>query len=257
MARSTDADDYQHVPRPVAAMPKQYPAGYTLLPHRHPRAQLTYARAGSLTITAETGIWVVPPQRAVWIPAEIEHSIAMTTVVEMVGVYIEPDAAPHLPLKACVIAVSPLLRELILEASAIPVLYDEHGRDARVIALILDEIRALPALPLHLPMPRDPRLVRLCHAIVANSVDPRSVAECARDAGFSERNLARLFFRETAMSFGAWRRQARLLAGLSRLAADEPVTNVALDLGYESPSAFTAMFRRSLGVSPSQYFSRQ
>ena len=253
--RSIDPDDYQTVPRPLAAMPKQYPAGYVLLPHLHPRAQLTYARSGTMTITTVTGIWVVPPQRAVWIPAETEHSIAMTSPVEMVGIYIEPAAAPHLPQTACVIAVSRLLRELILEASGLPVLYDETGRDGRVMALILDEVRALPALPLHLPRPRDARLVRLCDELAAKPASNRDLTGWSAEIGASSRNIERLFAKETGMSFGAWRRQALLLASLSRLAAGEPVTTVALDLGYDSPSAFTAMFRRTLGVTPSRYFA--
>lgn len=255
LPRSTDADDYQAVPRPLAAMPKQYPAGYVLLPHRHPRAQLTYARSGTMTITTVTGIWVVPPQRAVWIPAETEHSIAMTSPVEMVGIYIEPSAAPHLPQTACVIAVSRLLRELILEAASLPVLYDETGRDGRVMALILDEVRALPALPLHLPRPRDARLVRLCDELAAQPASNRDLTGWSAAIGASPRNIERLFAKETGMSFGTWRRQALLLASLSRLAAGEPVTTVALDLGYDSPSAFTAMFRRTLGVTPSRYFA--
>lgn len=254
-SRSTNADDYQNVLRPIAAMPKHYPAGYTLLPHHHPRAQLTYARSGTMTITTVSGIWVVPPQRAVWIPAGTEHSIAMTSPVEMVGVYVEPYAAPHLPQTACVIAVSRLLRELILEAASLPVLYDEDGRDGRVMALILDEVRALSALPLHLPRPRDVRLVRLCDELAAEPSSTRDLADWSAVVGASPRNLARLFLRETGMSFGAWRRQALLLASLSRLAAGEAVTTVALDLGYDSPSAFTAMFRRTLGVTPSRYFA--
>jgi AraC-like DNA-binding protein len=251
--RSTNPDDYQDTGRPVGAMPRHYPGGYELLPHRHKRAQLTYASSGTMRIATISGIWVVPPLRAVWIPGATEHSITMTTPVDMIGVYIEPSAAPHLPDTACVIAVSPLLRALIIEAASLPLLYDEAGRDGRIMALILDEIRALPVLPLHLPIPRDARLARLCHEIIA---DPAAtLADSARLAGASTRNLGRLFQKETGMSFGAWRRQALLLASLSRLAADEPVTNVALDLGYDSPSAFTAMFRRTLGVTPSRYFA--
>ncbi|HYM72416.1 MAG TPA: helix-turn-helix transcriptional regulator [Stellaceae bacterium] len=255
MERSANPDDYQDIPRALAAMPKRYPAGFVIPPHRHPRAQLTFSRAGAMTITTQGGMWVVPPQRAVWIPAETEHSITMTSPVEMVGIYIEPGASPHLPRSACVIAVSRLLRELILEAATLPLLYDETGRDGRVMALILDEVRAVPALPLHLPRPHDARLVRLCEELAVAPASRRNLAAWSAAVGSSPRNLARLFLRETGMSFGAWRRRALLLASLSRLAAGEPVTNVALDLGYDSPSAFTAMFRRTLGVTPSRYFA--
>ena len=235
-------------------MPKEYPAGFIVAPHRHKRAQLTFAAAGVVIVTSEAGMWVVPPQRAVWIPAGMQHSLKMVSPVSMRMLYIEAEAAPHLPATACVVDVSRLLRELILTAMSLPLLYDEGGRDGRIIALILDEIRALPALPLHLPLPRDPRLVRLCDRLAAEPAAERSLAAWSHEAGASPRNLERLFRRETGMSFGAWRRQARLLAALSRLADGEPVTTIALDLGYDSPSAFTAMFRRQLGVAPSRYF---
>jgi len=253
--RSTDPDDYQDVPRPVAAMPKDFPAGFTIAPHRHKRSQLTFFVAGVMTVTTEAGMWVVPPQRAVWIPGGTEHSLRMVSPVAMRALYIDPQTAPHLPRTACVIDVSRLLRELILEAMNFPILYDEAGREGRIIALILDEIRALPALPLHLPSPQDGRLVRLCDRLAADLASERSLAAWSQVAGISPRNLDRLFRRETGMSFGAWRRQARLLAALSRLAGGEPVTTIALDLGYDSPAAFTAMFRRHLGVAPSRYFA--
>jgi AraC-like DNA-binding protein len=154
-----------------------------------------------------------------------------------------------------VVNVSPLLRELILAATVMPVLYDARGRDGRVMALILDELRAAADLPLHLPRPRDRRTVRVCDAILAAPADARPLEAWAAEVGASARTLARLFQRETGMSFAQWRQQARLLESLRRLAAGEPVTAVALDCGYRSPSAFAAMFRRALGVAPTAYFA--
>jgi AraC-like DNA-binding protein/mannose-6-phosphate isomerase-like protein (cupin superfamily) len=253
--RSTDPDDYQEVARPVAAMPKHFPPGFATPLHRHRRAQLTFAVAGTMAVTTGAGIWVVPPQRAVWIPADTEHRVRMLSTVEMRALYVEPNAAPHLPTSACVVAVPPLLRELIVEATRLPLDYAETGRDGRIMALILDEIRALASLPLHLPMPRDPRIGRVCERLAADPAQGAGLAVCAREAGLSQRNFVRLFRRDTGLSFGAWLRQALLLAALPRLAAGEPVTTVALDLGYDSPSAFTAMFRRTLGTPPSRYFA--
>jgi AraC-like DNA-binding protein len=254
--RSIDPADFQDVARPIAAMAKDYPDGWLNAWHRHRRAQLVYASAGVMTIRTPHGTWVVPPDRALWIPPATDHEIAMSGAVTMRTVYIEPEAAAGagLPDACSVVAVSGLLRELILRAVEMPLLYDEHGPDGRVAQLILDELRVLPALPLHLPSPQDPRLRRLCEAITRRPADDRTLQGWGAEVGASARTLARLFRRETGLSFGHWRAQARLLAALARLAAGEKVTSVALDLGYDSPSAFAALFRRQFGVPPSQYF---
>lgn len=252
--RSIYPDDFQAVPRPLAAMAKDYPHGWVNDWHRHRRAQLVYASSGVMTISTPHGVWVVPPNRALWIPAATDHHIVMSGRVTMRTLYIEPEAAAGLPTTCGVVAVSGLLRELILRAVEMPLLYDEAGPDGRLAALILDELRVLPALPLHLPSPRDARLRRLCEAVRDNPGDGRTLDEWGAAVGASARTLARLFRKETGMTFAAWRAQARLLAALARLAAGGKVTSVALDLGYESPSAFISMFRRHLGVTPSRYF---
>jgi len=249
-----DPDLLDDTPRDVIAWADSYRAGAVLKQHRHRRAQLLYAVSGVMTVTTPEGSWVVPPHRAVWVPPATDHSIRMSSAVSMRTLYVEPTAAASLPARCCVVSVPPLLRELILRAMELPLLYDTEGAEGRLIALILDEIRVLPALPLHLPVPSEPRLAKICGALLNHPEDGRALAEWARGAGASGRTLARLFRRETGMSFGAWRQQARLIEALARLGAGKAVTNVALDLGYESPSAFTAMFRRSLGVTPSRYF---
>ncbi|HKW53958.1 MAG TPA: helix-turn-helix transcriptional regulator [Stellaceae bacterium] len=252
--RSTDAADYQDVPCPIAAMAKDFPNGSRVPQHRHARAQLVFAAHGVMVVSTGQGSWVVPPQRAVWMPPETEHAIRTWGQVAMRTLYVRADLAASLPAKCCVIAVSALLRELVLRAVELPLLYDEAGAAGRVMALILDEIRALPVLPLHLPWPADARLKRLCAAIQHDPASARTLDEWGRGVGASGRTLARLFRQETGMSFGAWRQQVRLVDALGRLAAGQPVTDVALDLGYQSPSAFTSMFRRALGHAPTRYF---
>jgi AraC-like DNA-binding protein len=252
--RSIDPADFQTVPRPLAAMAKDYPDGWVNEWHRHRRAQLVYASSGVMTISTPHGIWVVPPNRALWIPAVTDHRIVMSGRVTMRTLYIEPKAATDFPATCGVVAVSDLLRELILRAVEMPLLYDQKGSDGRLAALILDELRLLPALPLHLPSPQDARLKRLCETVRENPADDRTLEQWGQSTGASARTLARLFRRETGMTFAGWRAQARLLAALSRLGGGQKVTSVALDLGYESPSAFISMFRRHLGVTPSRYF---
>jgi quercetin dioxygenase-like cupin family protein len=155
-ARSTDPEDYQQVPRAVAAMPKDFADGFEIAPHRHRRAQLIYATAGTMRISTEEAVWVVPPQRALWMPPGVRHSIAMSGDVTMRTLYLRQDAATGMPDICRVLHISPLLRELIVRATEMPVHYDERGAAGHVVALILDELHREPSLPLNLPMPRDP-----------------------------------------------------------------------------------------------------
>ena len=238
--------------RPVAAWTGDYPAGHLIAPHRHAQAQLVYAAAGVMTVTAAAGAWLVPPQCAVWVPAGVEHSLLAHGPMALRTLYFEPAAAP-LPDRCAVIAVAPLLRELILAVTALPPAYDTGGADGRLLATLRDRLRLAPETPLFLPMPRDRRLAALCRALADAPGDGRPLAAWGRRVGASARTLARLFVAETGMTFGRWRRRARLQAAIRRLAAGEPVIAVALDLGYEGPSAFIAMFRRALGRTPGRY----
>jgi AraC-like DNA-binding protein len=235
-------------------MAKDFAPGHHIAPHRHERAQFIFAAHGAMLVGTPEGSWAVPPQRAVWMPAGVTHEIRMAGDVAMRTLYVRGDAAARLSAEVRVLGVSPLLRELILRACALPVSYDEAGPDGRLMALILDEIAALPTVALDLPLPRDARLGRICRALSAEPGQTRTLPDWGREAGASARTLARLFVRETGLTFAAWRQQARLLAATAMLAAGEPITRIALDLGYESPSAFTAMFKRALGAPPSHYF---
>jgi AraC-like DNA-binding protein len=236
----------------VAAYAHDYPKGHHIAPHCHARHQLAYARSGVMTVTMPHGAWVVPPQRAVWLPARIPHEIRCATAVAMRTLYVAPGAAAGLPPSCCVVHVSPLLRELVLASVEAP---GPERRRRRLAALILAELAAATVAPLHLPEPMDPRVRRITEALRADPGDPRTLAAWSRQVGASGRTLSRLFLAETGMTFRQWQRQARLLAALVKLARREPVTAVALDLGYDSPSAFIHAFRRALGTTPGAYFA--
>ena len=248
--RSRDADDYQQVPRPVAAMAKSFPDGSLIGRHHHARAQLLHAVSGVMTIETDTGAWLVPPDQALWIPAGVAHQIRVAGQLEMRTLYIHGDASAHLPAECHVLAVTPLLRELVVRATQLPVLYDEAGPAGAVMQLILAEIGNSRSLPLHLPLPRDRRLLKLCKLVTDDLSASQPREYYAARVGISCRSLTRLFHLQTGMGFLQWRQKARLLAALQRLGAGESVTAVALGLGYRSPSAFTAMFRRVLGGLP-------
>ncbi len=160
-------EDCHRSPRPIAALASDYPHGYYIAPHRHLRAQLIHALTGVMTVISEHGSWVVPTGRAVWMPAGADHAVRFFGDVSMRTVFVEPDARPNLPGGCEVIEVSPLLREVIVAATRVPLDYEFGGRDHRVMELILDEVQAAPRLQLHVPMPRDARLMRLCERLIA------------------------------------------------------------------------------------------
>ncbi len=244
----------EQLPQRIVAYRRDLADGEVIPPHRHRRAQLVYASEGVMTVTTGRGAFVVPPHRAVWLPGGVEHRIEARGSVAMRTLYVEPNAGPGLPEAVCVLHVTPLLRELVLAAVDAAQDYLPNSPEQRLMSVILDQIRILPVAPLALPMPSDRRLRRVVDGLLSDPSDARGLDRWAQEAGASSRTLARLFDAETGMSFRAWRQQLRLLRALERLAAGDAVTTVAMDMGYDSPSAFTAMFRRNLGEAPTRYF---
>ena len=169
-------------------------------------------------------------------------------------VYIREEKLGGLPTECCVVGVSPLLRELILAAIALPLPYDEQGRDGHLVQLLLDEIQRMPSLALSLPEPASAPLQRLCRALREQPDDERSLQQWGQALAMDSRTLQRRFVRETGLTVGQWRRQCRLLLACEHLARGESVLEMALALGYASPSAFSAMFKRELGVPPSLFY---
>lgn len=257
MDRSTKGIDYQDVPRPIAALADEYPNGYHDPRHSHRRAQLIYATSGIILVITEEASFVVPPQRAVWVPAGVEHEAYARRHVSIRTLYVEESVSARLPKSSRVVEVSNLLRELILAATQMPVEYDIEGRDARIMTLILDEITATRAAPFNVPMPQNERLAKVCTAILRDPAQSDALDDWAATAGMGRRTFTRLFRKETGVSFAIWRQNVRLMEAVSRLAMGEPVTTVAFDVGYNSSSAFTAMFRRTFGMAPTHYLSSQ
>ncbi|MDB5422933.1 MAG: AraC family transcriptional regulator [Phenylobacterium sp.] len=250
----THHDCYES-PRPIAALATELADGALVKAHHHAPAQLIHALSGVMTVRSPEGSWVVPTGSALWMPADTLHEFRVAGDVSMRTVFVKPNARTGLPTRCELIEVSPLLREAIVAATSIPLDYAFGGRDDRIMELILDELEAAPRLELHVPMPRDARLARLCERMIAEPSVPETLERLADELHMSSRTLARLFHAEIGMAFGEWRRRMRLMLSLSRLAAGASILQVALEHGYESPSAFAAMFRRSLGAAPSVYLA--
>jgi AraC-like DNA-binding protein len=236
---------------PVSAYPRDYLDGSHQPLHLHREAQLLYAVSGVMRVVTAQGAWVLPPSRAVWIPPEVAHEIFMSGDVQMRSLFIAPELAPASLHNCCVLAVTPLLRELILRAVQGP----PHADNPLIQQLMLEELASLENLPLHIPMPTDRRLQGICLALLRTPDHPNTLEDWAQQVGASSRTLARLFQQQLKMNFKAWRQQLRLMEALPRLLAGDSVQSVARDLGYGSARAFSAMFRRLLGDNPREYLN--
>lgn len=221
--------------------------------HHHVRGQLFCVESGMLHVWTAEGSWMLPPHRAGWMPPAIPHKVSVRGAVTGWTILVAPRLATALPAAPGVVGVSELMRALVrraLEWSG-----DRSPEQERQADVLLDEVRLARPERLHLPIPTDPRLNRIVGAILAHPGDRRTVDEWASWGGLSARSLRRLILHETGLSFGQWRRQARLILSLDLLAQGQPVTVVSDSLGYEAPSSFIAMFKRAFGVTPGQLFT--
>lgn len=247
--RSTDARDYQELPQSVAVMPKAFRAGHVIAPHHHPRDQLVFAIAGIMRVSTRDDAWIVPPDRALLMPAGVEHSVEMRGDVAMRTLYISPSE----PTKIKVLAIDPLLRELISALAVEPMDYSGNLRAEQIATLIGTELTRAEALPLNTPLPQDPRLQLVCQKLIQDPAIALSLDLLADGTGASAKTLARLCEKELGMSFSAWRRRVRFSKAFELLAQNKPMKQVAKRCGYESASAFTFAFRKEYGAAPTEF----
>ena len=240
--------------RPVRLAARNLPDEEIIRMHSHDWGQFTYTPDGMMQVLANANTWFVPPLRAIWIPATIAHEVRTIEPSRLRLLNIHADFDPF-PTKDClVLEVSPLLRELIAALEQI-----EAGslREQHIAAVILDELKAAKPLPIRLPMPRDKRLKNLCEILLADPASSLTMEEFSLQVGASSRTLSRLFEQELEMSFTAWRQQMRLAKASPLITSGMPLSQVAAELGYASQSAFSAMFKKTFGESPSNFFRQK
>lgn len=251
--RNGKIDDFDRLDREVVALGNDYAQGFTLPQHQHRRAQLLYGATGLMHVSTRDGKWVVPPQHAVWIPPETLHAVKFVGVTTR-SLYIEPACAARLRnISRCeVIGVSPLLRQLLLEAVDLPPRYDS-ARDRALTDLMLLELAAMPVRAFDIPLPQQPALLALCQAFLLAPAIHDPAERWASALFMSGSTFRRHFRQQTGMSFSAWRQRACVVSALSLLLTGIPVNEVALSLGYDNGSSFATMFRRVTGQPPSIY----
>ncbi|NMZ44978.1 AraC family transcriptional regulator [Pseudomonas oryzihabitans] len=256
--RSVVADAPVPPAGPLVSQLGTFAHGQVWPPHVHDQAHLMYTVNGVLEVTTHEGVWYVPPKQAIWIPPRIKHQARANGEATLQVVIIAlPSGLPCPQAATRMVLISPLLRELLRCLRRGGAAYGEAELGSHVRALMLAELVFLEETALHLPALADRRLRTIQTSLHADPADDTALATWAQQLHLCSRSLARLFLKETGTSFSTWRQHTRLMLALPRLAAGEPVTRVALDLGYASPSAFTRMFRRVLGVSPSEYLDAQ
>lgn len=232
---------------------KQSHMAKPLKPHWHARGQLLCIETGLIQVKTDMGSWLLPPQRAGWIPPNATHSVYMSEGLKGASVLLTPDECAALPNTPCVIGVNDMLRALINRTALWSKTEALQKEQQHIVAVILDEIRNAPHEPLHLPMPKEPRLVQVAQAILANPTSRKNTAQWASLGAMSERTLRRQMRADTGMSFTEWRQQAQLNIALEMLVQGHSVASTADALGYATPSNFIAMFRRVFGDSPARY----
>ncbi|MFP7608452.1 AraC family transcriptional regulator [Serratia quinivorans] len=235
--------DIDQVPRAIFAVQgSTIDKDWEITHHRHRKAQLIYTVRGMIRCEVENGLWLVPPQCALWMPSNVLHNAQGASASECYCLFVDQDAIAGLPTHCCTLAVSPLLRELLFQASAFEQLYDQQGPEGRLAGVLLDQLVKAPVENLHLPVSNDARIRQLTERLLANPADKATLGQWAQRIG---------------MSFGHWRRQLHVVLALQRLTQGDSVQRVALDLGYESASGFVTMFRKAVGKPPARYLAEK
>jgi AraC-like DNA-binding protein len=251
--RNIHIDAVDRTPSPILAIGNSYPDGHVIAPHQHRRGQLISCASGVIVVSTSAGAWVMPPQRGMWIPPATLHEVRMVGAVSMQSLFLEPEAVPGMPGRCQVVGISPFMRSLMTEALDLPAEYGADSRAGALMALIRHEMRELPILPLAAPYPKNPALAARCRAFVQRPDIHETIDDWSKALGMSRRAFTRFFRAETGLSFVAWRQQACLIKALPQLVAGLSVTAVASEMGYDNPTAFTAMFKRTFGAPPLAY----
>ncbi|HMD49921.1 MAG TPA: helix-turn-helix transcriptional regulator [Bryobacteraceae bacterium] len=248
----------EYDPKPgvsIATLAYDYPPDYYVDEHSHGSDQLIHATRGVMEISSGQSSWLIPPHFAIWIPERMPHRLRMRGAVSMRTLYLRKTVASRMPRHGSVLQVSPLLKELIVEAVRIGQLRPRQTLHRALQSLIVSELERAAPIPSFVTLPKDRRAQAVAEAVMSNRDGSASLAVLSKSAGASVRTVERAFRRDTGLSFESWRRQFRLMKAIGLLVEGRPVKEVAFEIGYRQPSAFVQMFRSTLGATPKAWIS--
>lgn len=237
----------------VRSLAVTYRNGHHLPPHIHPWAQLIYARSGIIHVIAAQRLWLTPPTRAIWIPHGVDHELDFKGDTALRTLYVSAERAGTAEPAVRVLEVAPLLSELIIHIVAWGMLDPRRPEHDRLAAILMDLISAARPVDFILPLPRDPRALRLAQHLRSAPADKHCLETLVMETGASLRTLQRCFADETGMTIEAWRQKARLVHSAAALAQGASVLDASLECGYGSASAYTAAFRKQFGITPRRF----
>jgi AraC-like DNA-binding protein len=252
-SKHIDLLDFAELPSPVYFRYADFDTHEYASTHRHPWGTLEYSANGVLHMEIGTSRFMSPPQYAVWVPPQTEHSFYSNQPINYRAVCLAPVLCTALPQQACTLAISDILKAILKDFAARDVKIPDHDADKRLAQVLVDQLQLAPIQECYLPYASSSGLLVILEALQAEPGDNRPLAHWAAQIHVSERTLARQFVRELGMSFGEWRQRLRFLAAIEALDSQRSIQNIAFDMGYSTGSAFIAMFQRQAGCTPEQY----
>jgi|tagenome__1003787_1003787.scaffolds.fasta_scaffold20977489_3 AraC-like DNA-binding protein/quercetin dioxygenase-like cupin family protein len=234
----------------VATLAYEYPKGYQVSEHAHGADQLIYAIRGLIHVWSGNRSWFIPPQFALWIPARKRHRLAMPSEVSMRTLYLAPGLVRRIGNGCCVLHVTKLLREVIVEVVASGQLRKRNEYERALCRVLTHCLETASPLPTMVTLPSDERTLKVAHAVLSEPGARQPLAGLCAEAGVSVRTIQRFFRKEVGIDFESWRRQVRLMKAIELLIAGNSVKQTALEVGYLQPSGFVEMFRNVFGTTP-------
>jgi len=240
----------------IVTLAYEYPANTRVPEHSHDSAQVIYAVQGVMEVFTDQHLWLVPPNFAIYVPAQRLHSIHMFGIVSMRTIYVRSSLLKSLGARCSVIYVSALLRELMLEAVRIGRLKRSTKLHRAVRDIILEQLRSASSAPMALRTPTDERAAAVAMTALVQPGKDASLEQLCRNCGVGIRTVQRAFRHDTGMTFKTWRGQAKLIKGIQYLVAGLSVKQTAHEAGFNHPSAFIAVFKKTLGATPKAWMSQ-
>lgn len=226
---------------------------HRIVAHSHERAQLIHSLKGHLVVEVEEQAFLITPETALWIPAKVEHAVFAQDSVHYCSVFVSIDLACDLEARVHRVYMRPLLQQLAISAAGFSHLKELNASQTRLLGVLVDQIRSIEPCELVLPLPRDRRLTKIVPKLIAHPSLEDDLGLVAKEANISARTVERIFKKETGFSYKQWQQRLILLRAIALLKSGTPVKTIAIELAYQTSSAFIAMFKRVMKQTPSQY----